>query len=79
MPLAYPTPNGLFSVGAQEVMSRLKSEGCREEKIIFVEFELSNIDFILISDFESLVAQNEGNKIVIISSDPLLPLARLYG
>jgi DNA-binding CsgD family transcriptional regulator len=76
--LTYPHPGGLFSFGAQEVASRLKSEGY-EEKIIFIEFESANIDFILISELASLAAQNKEKKIVLISSKLLLPLARLYG
>ncbi|EIG9090099.1 hypothetical protein JY462_25040 [Serratia marcescens] len=78
IPQALPRTSAFFSLGVEEVVSRLRSVGY-EEQIIFVEFEPANIDYILLSDFEFLAKQNKEKKIVLISSRRLLPLARLYG
>lgn len=77
-PRAYPRTSAFFSLGVEEVVSRLRSVGY-EEQIIFVEFEPTNLDYILLSDFEFIVKQNKEKKTVLISSTRLLPLARLYG
>ncbi|HGM6839715.1 TPA: LuxR C-terminal-related transcriptional regulator [Serratia marcescens] len=78
IPQAFPRTSAFFSLGVEEMASRLKSVGY-EEQIIFVEFEPANIDYILLSDFELLAKQNREKKIVLISSRRLLPLASLYG
>ncbi|MEL5669371.1 hypothetical protein [Serratia ureilytica] len=78
IPKAYPGTSRFFSLGAEEVVGRLRSQGY-EEQIMFVEFEPTNIDFILLSDFVRVAEKNKDKKIVIISSGLLLPLARLYG
>ncbi|MFP7327513.1 hypothetical protein, partial [Serratia marcescens] len=64
---AFPGTSALFSLGVEEVVSRLRSVGY-EEQIIFVEFEPANLDYILLSDFEFIARQNKEKKIVLISS-----------
>lgn len=55
---AFPRICAFFSLGVEEVVSRLRSVGY-EEQIIFVEFEPANIDYILLSDFEFLAKKNK--------------------
>lgn len=53
------------------------SAGCKDN-FIFVEFEVPNIDFILLSKFKKFVLENQDYQFILVSSESLLPLANLY-
>lgn len=74
---SYPNPEGFFAQGVRELVRRLNSVGCGDN-FIFVEFDVVNIDFILLSKFVAFTESNKYHTMVLIASENLLPLACLY-